>query len=1069
MLQIVFLIILVLFIGVYIYFKYITKTKDTTKEQEENKQICVGKKTNIKREMYIAYLLDKPENINKKIVMYYEDQDKSLPVGVCFDKDIVWTNTPFTIPVSNFTGFKFSKSETGDQNNIIITDSLALQYDVISFYNYYDSRNSFMVQCTSNNITGNRTPIIVKNNIEDNQDMLLVGSKTNIKRPMKIKSFIFDENKGKSITIYYNNENKQKVVGVEVDTSIKLWNNFSVPLYLLTNFYSDFQNSSDGINKHIMKLCDVTCDIGYENSFIINNYRDIDNVINISYNINGVNNLSEDLIVEQDYSLFSQKRLMTIKNFVTPSNDGKLIELFFDNNDQPINVRFDNSIQLPNNFTTIDKLGEFVATSSSNNSYTITYKNSEWSMIIEYYKNSFEFRVFFYRNNQEISNTILYTYDDDYYTIGNKKVHIIYKNTYNILVNSIIKEYDSCSIPSGITDEEKTQAENICSSNRIKTIISLEINNATFTDNDIEKEIVSIPYTTMSLYDKNKIVEIRSLIKNIIGIKLNYTLDEINNINILENNNMITAIVPKINRLPIEYTRHMLIKNFNNEDITNQNKQIKVDYIRNKIPVRLYFENSIIWNQQIGDLKDFPISRIYKLQNSNDYLVRLFKLNSSEFVDFFYNDNLFNFEVNYKNTISTNLEVYDTLYQDNSFVIFDNDYRILNNNIVRYKTSCVPSSSLVCNNYDYKIIFELNPQLINFVPQTGNSYNLSVPFQINNIFDRRYRNSVLSLLRELLAKYTSSLISDVTNLQINYSDNIITANAPYKNLIPDIVTTRNMLIKNFGFTGNQNKIIKVYNTYQENPNLEPVPFKIEVADDIILPSFASSQRQILGKELVVFSIYNNNIILTNIFGEGIAINNYGNNKYKFDITSNDPSLEGQTELEIYKTETLETGQIIIYKDDYELRDNKIILPAERCIGNNCSSNLNDYNKNIITFKPRSNIFGGNLIRVNAIQNPLQDRGRINMNYELGMMYDENMINDIKNLIRMYFAGIFQLNPNYITNIIINKSDSTITADSTNYCHYLGRTENQCLVGQLWSVDIFNDPNTCVQGRYIGSC
>lgn len=1068
MLQIVFLIILVLFIGVYIYFKYISKTKDTTTEEEqENKKICVGKKTNIKREMYIAYLLNKSENINKKIVMYYEHQDKSIPVGICFDKDIIWTNTPFTIPVSNFTGFKFSKSETGDQNNIIIADSLALQYDVISFYNYYDSRNSFMVQCTSNNITGNRTPIIVKSNIEDKQDMLLVGNKTNIKRPMKIKSFIFDENKGKSITIYYNNENKQKVSGIEMDINIKLWNNFSVPLYLLNNFYSDFQISSDGINKHIIKLCDVTCDIGYENSFIINNYKDTDNVINISYNINGVNNLSEDLIVEQDYSLFSRKRLMTIKNFITTSNDGKLIELFFDNNDNPINVRFDNSIQLPNNFTTIDKLGEFVVTTSLNNSYTITYKNSEWSMVIEYYKNSFEFRVFFYRNNQEIFNSMLDIYDDYYYTIGNKKVHIIYKDSYNILDNSIIKEYDSCSIPSGITDEEKTQAENICFSNRIKTIISLETNNATFTDNDIETEIVRIPYTTMSLYDKNKIVEISSLIKNIIGIKLNYTLDEINNITILENNT-ISAIVPKTNRLPIEYTRHMLIKNFNNEDVTNQNKQIKVDYIQGKIPVRLYFENSIIWNQQIGDLKDFPISRIYKLQNSNDYLVRLFKLNSSEFIDFFYNDDLFNFEVNYKNTTSTNLEIYDTLYEDSSFVIFDNDYRILNNSIVRYKTSCVPLTSQVCNNYNYKIIFELIPELINFDPQSGNSYNLSVPFQTNNIFDRQYRSNILSLLKQLLAKYISSLISNVTNLQINYSDNIITANAPYKNLNPDIVTTRNMLIKNFGFTGNQNKIIKVYNTSQVNPNLDPVPFKIEFADDIILPSFASSERQILGKELVVFSIYNNNIVLTNIFGEGIVINNYGNNKYKFDIISNDPSLEGQTELEIYKTETLETGQIIIYKDDYELRDNKIILPAERCIGNNCSNDLSEYNKNVIIFKPKSNIFGGNLVRLNAIQNPLQDRGYIFMKYDLGMMYDENMINDIKNLIRMYFAGLFQLNPNYITNIIINKTESTITADSTNYCHYL-RTENQCLGGQLWSVDIFNDPNTCVQGRYIGSC
>ena len=128
---------------------------------------------------------------------------------------------------------------------------------------------------------------------------------------------------------------------------------------------------------------------------------------------------------------------------------------------------------------------------------------------------------------------------------------------------------------------------------------------------------------------------------------------------------------------------------------------------------------------------------------------------------------------------------------------------------------------------------------------------------------------------------------------------------------------------------------------------------------------------------------------------------------------------------------------------------------------------NQYNKLIITFNPRTNIFGGNLIRKYAIQNPLQDTATINMSYTLHSAYDQNMSNQIKDLIREYFANLFQLNPNYITNIRID-SDNIIRADSQYYCHYL-RTENQCLGGQFWSVDVFNDPTTCVQGRYIGSC
>ena len=267
------------------------------------------------------------------------------------------------------------------------------------------------------------------------------------------------------------------------------------------------------------------------------------------------------------------------------------------------------------------------------------------------------------------------------------------------------------------------------------------------------------------------------------------------------------------------------------------------------------------------------------------------------------------------------------------------------------------------------------------------------------------------MLKILFAKYTRNLYQNISDLRIN-SDTIV-AKTFYK--LQDVSSVRKMFIKSFGFFENKYKYINIENISVNNVL---IPYNVVLDISMNMPSFVtdSNNNDISSNDLIVTSVIQNeddtfDIKVTTIYNYGFIIKSYSPSRYNFILikcsNGNEDENNGFTDMEIFKSID-ENGYNLIYKDEYKLVDNKIILELEKCVGI-CPLNINNTLTLIQFLSAARNV---NIITIQC-----------SFNNNLKVLLDIDQMNYIYGLIKSYLSSVF--NGLVFGDVIINYTTSTI--------------------------------------------
>lgn len=729
-----------------------------------------------------------------------------------------------------------------------------------------------------------------------------------------------------------------------------------------------------------------------------------------------------------NYSNF--KRDLYIKSlFDNPENINKQITIFYaDNNKQiPIGIDIDKSIVWCNNFK-LESLSDFSYETRQNNDNVIVLTNGVDSLnIYNYYDDSILFNYTCKKNN--ITNdkmNIIVSNDKDIELsrlVTNNNILIGKKS--NVKRTAIINEF--------VKNENKIKPITIYYQDNTKTIpVGIEFSLSIVWDNfnDITK-LNEIYYYTGAGEKYLKLCNNCNSLDKENSITIGDYKDQ-NNIftvsyktNGIESPNRNTLIIQNNPYVPPSTNKKiMAIKSLHpssslpsNNDI-NKNKFITVYLDSNNNPVNMELSAPLT-------LDNLIINKIHNIEIKNENIIS-YKIPGSVIFDLYYNNDKLIFDVSI-NSATKNyvLEVYEDTYIpiDDKYVriVYKNEIKILDNTLIKEIDFCenhsefTPSQNLVaqeiCNAHQHNTIIELKTSDITKDNCINNYCDVTIPYIAFSYFDKTDTN-IINMLKILFAKYTRNLYQNISDLRIN--NNTIIAKTFYK--LQDVSSVRKIFIKSFGFSGNKYKYIDIENISVNNIL---TPYNVIVDRNINMPSFVtdSNNNNISASDLTVTSVIQNedetfDIKVTSIYNYGFIIKNYSPSRYNFIVikcsNGNEDENNGFTDMEIFKSIN-ENGYNLIYKDEYKLIDNKIILELDKCAGI-CPPSIN----NILTLiEFISAVRNGNMITIQC-----------SFNNKLKILLDIDKIYNVYGLIKSYLSSMF--NELTLGDVSINYTTSSIS-------------------------------------------
>jgi hypothetical protein len=302
----------------------------------------LGTITDISRTMIIKNFIY-PENIDKVIKIYYNNSTDYTPVGISIDKTIKIPN--------NQTAMNLVSMNYLDTTNIIGINRVIRLMDIngngLEFVNYYNDGFLFPI----NNYSGNMelpTQYFIEIKDSENVNSTIMGRKSNVFRTLTIKSFLNDSNNNKQIIVYYQDNTKQKVIGLNIDNSI----NFDINNTPLDNYAQFIQSNVYNTNLNLVDNFGFQKLNQSSSAITFSSYGD--SVYNFVIN---KNNTSYPILLKNDKDYVGTKtnnsKILTING---GSNTDKSFTLYLDTSNNPVGIQFDSSIQL---FSNVKKIGQY--------------------------------------------------------------------------------------------------------------------------------------------------------------------------------------------------------------------------------------------------------------------------------------------------------------------------------------------------------------------------------------------------------------------------------------------------------------------------------------------------------------------------------------------------------------------------------------------------------------------------------------------------------------------------------------------------------------------------------------
>jgi len=400
----------------------------------------LGTITDISRTMIIKNFIY-PENIDKVIKIYYNNTTDYTPVGISIDKTIKIQNNQTAI---NLVSMNYSDTT----NNIDINKIIRL-IDVngngLEFVNYSNDGFLFPIINYSEN-TELPTQYFIEIKDTDNVNSTIIGKKSIVFRTLIIRDFLNDSNQNKQIIVYYQDNTRQKVIGLNIDNSI----NFDISNTPLNNYSQFIESNNYNVSSNIVDNFGFQKFNQSSSEIKFGSYGD-----SVYDFIIYKNNIPYTILLKNDKDYIGTKtnnsKILTING---GSNTDKSFTLYLDTLNNPVGMHFDTSIQLFSNINLSDYI--YFKSEKGNYGYTITLSNryvnnqpNYSSIYFLYIPNNLTFTFTLSPSN---TTTTINVYEDEYVN----GIRVVYKNSYKKINQSIVRDISFCVPACPVNLQQKT-------------------------------------------------------------------------------------------------------------------------------------------------------------------------------------------------------------------------------------------------------------------------------------------------------------------------------------------------------------------------------------------------------------------------------------------------------------------------------------------------------------------------------------------------------------------------------------------------------------------------------------